>query len=157
LNKGNAFLRKTVFFKLWFMPVWLLLGVSKAVIFLLTFRKIEKLMGKAHGISPVIPLLTASQRERVGQIGHVVRVTSRYTPWKSNCYPQAITAALLLRLYKLPYLLCFGLKRSEESGRYLAHAWVASGPVKVTGGLSFNVYTVVACYLEPGLPKGEAS
>tara|TARA_R110002049_G_scaffold194408_2_gene363302 strand:- start:1527 stop:2000 length:474 start_codon:yes stop_codon:yes gene_type:complete len=157
LNRGIAFLRKSVFFKLWFLPVWLLLGVSKALIFMLTFRRIEKLMGKAHGISPVIPLLTESQRKRVSQIGHVVRVTSRYTPWKSNCYPQAITAALLLRLYKLPYLLCFGLKRSEESGRYLAHAWVASGSVNVTGGLSFNVYTVVACYLEPGLPNVEAS
>lgn len=155
MNRVIAFFAKSAFFKLWFVPVWLLLGVSKALIYLLSFRRIEKLMGKAHGVSPVLPILTTPQRERVSQIGHVVRVTARYTPWKSNCYPQAITAALLLRFYKLPYLLCFGLKRSEDRSRYLAHAWVASGPVRVTGGFSFNAYTIVACYFEPGLSTGE--
>ncbi|GEN29730.1 hypothetical protein HVA01_33760 [Halovibrio variabilis] len=157
MNRVIAFFKKSAFFKLWCLPVWLLLGVSKALIFLLSFRRLERLMGKAHGVSPVLPLLTTSQRKRASQIGHVVRMTARYTPWNSNCYPQAITAALLLRLYKLPYLLCFGLKRSEDSRRYLAHAWVAAGPVNVTGGFSFNAYTVVACYLEPGLSTAESS
>ena len=151
MKKLFALWRKPAFFKLWFIPSWCLLGVSKSLILITSFRRLEEFLGKSHGVSPVLPLLSPLQCKRASQIGHLVRTTARYTPWKSNCFPQAVTAALLLRLFKVPYLLCFGLTRSKETKDYLAHAWVAAGPVIITGGFSFDVYTVVACYLEPDI------
>lgn len=151
LDKLLAFFRKPLLFKLWFVPAWLLLGLSKAMIFLVSFRKLERFMGHWHGTNPAVHLLSAQQYMRASQIGHLVRVVSRYTPWNSNCFPQALTAAIILRIYRVPYLLCFGLARDDGKGGYLAHAWVVSGKVAVTGGYSFNKYHVVACYLEPKL------
>jgi hypothetical protein len=157
LNKIAALLKKSAFFKLWFMPAWLLLGIGKSLIFILSFRRLERFMGKAHGINSALPLLSREQRSRASEIGHLVRVTARYTPWNSNCFPQAITAALLLRLYRVPYLLCFGLARNKYTNGYLAHAWVASGPLIITGGYSFDDYTVVACYVQPDLSPEDSS
>ncbi|WP_282041738.1 lasso peptide biosynthesis B2 protein [Halomonas alimentaria] len=151
VNKLSSFLRKPLFFKLWFIPAWCLLGTTKLLIHLVSFRRLERFMGTGCGVNPVQPLLTPRQRTRATAIGQLVCTTACYTPWNSNCFPQALTAALLLRLYRVPYLLCFGLARGRNSHDYLAHAWVSSGPVVVTGGFSFNLYTVVACYLAPSL------
>lgn len=84
-------------------------------------------------------------------IGRLIAMTSRYTPWDSNCFPQAVVARLLLGLYGIPYALYFGLRRDAESGELKAHAWVIAGKVAVTGGHSFNGFTVVGCYIAPGL------
>lgn len=151
MRKFSAFVNKPAFFKLWILPTWCLLGVSKLLIHLVSFRRLERFMGTGCGVSPALALLTSRQRMRATAIGQLVRITACYTPWTSNCFPQALTAALLLRLYRVPYLLCFGLARGRRSDDYLAHAWVSSGPVVVTGGFSFNLYTVVACYLAPNL------
>jgi len=156
LKKLVAFLKKPMFFKLWFIPVWLLLGASKSLINLVSFRRLERFMGTWHGVSPAVPLVTSCQQERARYIGHLVRHTAQYTPWDSNCFPQALTAAMLLRLYRVPYVLCFGLARNQATSEYLAHAWVTSGPVVVTGGFSFNIYSVVACYLEPDVSIAES-
>ena len=152
MRKVSAFFKKPVFFKLWFLPTWCLLGVSKLLIHLVSFRRLERFMGIGCGMSPALALLTPGQRKRATAIGQLVCTTACYTPWTSNCFPQALTGALLLRLYRVPYLLCFGLARGRNSHDYLAHAWVSAGSVVVTGGFGFHRYTVVACYLAPTLP-----
>ena len=85
------------------------------------------------------------------QIGRAVRLAARYTPWDSNCFPQAVVARLLLGLYGIPYALFFGLRRDPDSGAMLAHAWVAAGRVRVTGGESFGQFTVVGVFVSRNL------
>jgi len=72
------------------------------------------------------------------------QLASRYTPWDSNCFPQAVVARGLLGLYRVPYCLFFGVRRHQ--GRFDAHAWIATGPIRVTGQYSFNHYTVVGIF-----------
>jgi len=85
-------------------------------------------------------------------IGRVVRLTANYTPWDSNCFPQAITARFLMGLYRIPYIFFFGLLRDPTNPSGMkAHAWVAAGPVPVTGGVSFGQFTVVGCFVAPSL------
>jgi hypothetical protein len=78
-------------------------------------------------------------------------MAAAYTPWDSNCFSQAVTARLLLGLYKVPYVLCFGLSRYREAGVLDAHAWILAGRINVTGGNSFETYTVVGAFLSPKL------
>lgn len=101
----------------------------------------------AVGVAVRIPLLNFSQEMRAWQISQVIYLVARYTPWNSNCFPQAIVARLLLGFYRIPYTLCFGLMRDPHTGEFKAHAWVAAGRVCVTGGTGFDQYTVVGCFI----------
>jgi hypothetical protein len=67
------------------------------------------------------------------RIAWAVRSASRYTPWKSNCFPQAIAAKFLLRqrgIHSTLYLGAAFKARTELE----AHAWLRCGPLYVTGG-----------------------
>lgn len=136
-----------LFTKLWLFPAWVLLGLSRIAVLLVPFRTIAVWLGQEVGTASVIPLLTPNQRTRAVLVGRTVRMAARYAPWQANCFAQAITASLLLRLYHVPYTVFFGLKRGELLGRPLdAHAWTATGGVAVTGGYGFDAFTVVGVF-----------
>lgn len=149
LRKARNLRRQPVFIKLWLLPAWLLLGVSRGLILLVSFRRLAPWLGVHDGIAAWVPLLDAVQEARALEIGRLVRLAARYTPWKSNCFPQAVTARLLLGLYRIPYTLYFGLAREPAQGEMKAHAWVAAGRVRVTGGAGFRQFTVVGCFVSP--------
>ena len=134
----------------WFAPVWVLLGLSRAAILTITFRRIAKHLGVHDGLAPRTPLVSDEQQKRGAILGKTIRLAALYTPWTSNCFPQAITARILLGLYGIPYALFFGLRKSEETGDLEAHAWVVSGPNNVTGGSGFRHHTSVGCFVTEG-------
>jgi len=151
LHKTGSFMRLPWFVQLWFLPVWVLLGLNKFLIRVVTFRRLAPHLGDHAGASPWLPILDKQQEHRALQISRVVRIASRYTPWNSNCFPQAVTARLLLGLYGVPYILYFGLMRDPGSPGVKAHAWAAAGRVRITGGLGSNQFTVVSCFASPCL------
>ncbi len=151
-RKARTFFSRPLFMQIGFLPVWLILGIGKALIFTLSFRRLAPRLGRQSGIAPWLPLLTPEQEQRALLIGRLVRMTARYTPWDSNCFPQAIAARVLLGLYGVPYVLYFGLRRDpDDPAGMKAHAWVVAGRVRVTGGLSFGQFTVVGCFVAPRL------
>ena len=153
VRKVRSFLQQPLFIKFWFLPLWFLLGVCKVLIFTVSFNRLASLLGARSGISVAIPLLAPDQEQRALNIGRAVRLAASYTPWDSNCFPQAIAARILLGLYRVPYVLSFGLMRDPESSEMKAHAWVAAGRVNVTGGASFQAYSVVGVFMSPLLTK----
>lgn len=151
-RKAVNFFRQPLFIQAWFLPVWVILGIGKALILTLSFRRLAPWLGRQSGIAPWVPLLDPAQEARARQIGRLVRMTARYTPWDSNCFPQAIAARCLLGLHGLPYILYFGLLRDPEAPAGMkAHAWVAAGRIPVTGGVSFGQFTVVGYFVSPRL------
>lgn len=150
-RKAGNFLRQPVFVKLWFIPAWLILGVAKALIFTVSFRRLAPRLGRQAGIAPWVPLLDRRQQIRALLVGRAIRLAANYTPWDSNCFPQAVAARVLLGWYGVPYALFFGLMRDPDTAEMKAHAWVAAGRAQVTGGPSFGRYTVVGCFVAPQL------
>ncbi|CAK0778628.1 Transglut_core3 domain-containing protein [Gammaproteobacteria bacterium] len=151
-RKFSHFLRLPRFEKMWLFPVWGLLGLSRLTILSIQFRRLAPYLGGHMGNCAVVPVLSPQQQRRALQIGRVVRLAARYTPWESNCFPQAVTARLLLGLYRIPYALFFGVYKDEENFHELkAHAWVAAGPVRVTGGDGFWQFAVVGVFVSHGL------
>ncbi|MBM7518735.1 hypothetical protein JOD66_003702 [Nocardioides nitrophenolicus] len=73
-----------------------------------------------------------------------MRYAATRTPWTSDCYPQALTARILLRGARVPHSVVFGVLR-DPAGALLAHAWVTVGPVTVTGG-SVREWTPVGSF-----------
>lgn len=131
-----------------------MLGVSRFVVLFIPFRRLAPLLGLQQGIAPWVPLVGAEGEARALAIARVVQMAARYTPWVSNCFPQAVTARILLGIYRVPYCLFFGVDRDAMAMK--AHAWIAAGRVSVTGGRSFERYTVVGCFAAPVLaPRQE--
>jgi len=155
LAKVLTFFRYPSFVKIWLVPVWLGLGLAKLAIFTVTFRRLAPRLGVLVGVSPWLPVIGNRQRRHARLIGQVIRLAARYTPWDSNCFPQVVVARLMLGLYQVPYCLLFGVRRDPSSGAFDAHAWMCAGPVRVTGGWSFDKYAVVGVFVSPQLTKNK--
>jgi hypothetical protein len=149
-RKLQAFFGQSLFVQAWFLPVWLSLSLARAAIRLSSFHRIAPRLGRDAGIDPWVPLAPDCVERRALEISRVVRMAARYTPWTSDCYPQAIVARGLLGLYSVPYMLFFGLRRGRH-GTMEAHAWIACGRIPVTGGAACSRFTVVRQYKAPGL------
>jgi len=135
------------FARYWFAPAWLLLGVSRALILLLSFRRLAPCLGSLNRDGAVIPVLEGRQETRAAELKDLLRLVSRHTPWTSNCLPQALAARVLLGLHRIPFALCFGVRRDVLNDVTSAHAWVVAGRVAVSGGNGFDQYAVVACFV----------
>ena len=135
--------------------VWLVLGFSRLLIVALPFRNFAPWLGASLGASPWLQLLSSGTETRAASIGKVVRVAARYTPWQSNCLPQAMTAAVLLRFFAIPYSFFLGVARTPN--QLTAHAWVAAGRVQVTGGAGFGEFSVVCCFAHNPAPSAAPS
>lgn len=152
-RKARSLLRLPPFVLAWLLPLWLLLGLARALILTLSFRRLAPWLGHSVGIAARVPLLDAAQERRARHIAQAVELAARYTPWDSNCFARAVAARLLLGLHGLPWALCLGLARDPASAAVQAHAWVAAGRVRVSGGGGFDRYTVVGCFVAPSLAR----
>ena len=149
IRKVRTFAALPAFTKVWFIPAWMALGASRAVILLVPFRTLAPRLGRTQGTAARVPLLSDAQESRAREIGRVVRLAARYTPWTSNCFPQAVVARMLLGLHRIPYAIHFGVTSGHGDAPLQAHAWVVAGRVPVTGGDSFKRYTVVGVFGGP--------
>lgn len=150
-RKARGFARRPRFEQAWFFPAWLLLGASRLLVLAVPFRSLAPHLGTHSGAAPWVPLIDARREATALSIARVVKMAARHTPWVSNCFPQAVTARILLGLHSIPYCIFFGVSRQPADGAMQAHAWVASGRVRVTGGASFDRFTVVGCFVAPSL------
>ncbi|TVQ34718.1 MAG: lasso peptide biosynthesis B2 protein [Wenzhouxiangella sp.] len=158
--KLARFFRQPAFVLAWFFPVWVGLGLAKLAIFTVSFKRLVPRLGVSVGLNPWLPLADPGETDRARLICQVVRQAARVTPWDSNCFPQAVVARIMLGFYRIPYCLFFGVRRGVGIGKFEAHAWVASGRVRVTGGSGFSRFTVVGVFVAPDLVReqlGETS
>ena len=122
---------------------WLLLGLTRAAIAVLPFARIRRQLGEGHATAPPLPPATPRDAARSRRIsGSIARAATR-TPWRSDCYPQAITAHLQLKMARVPHTVVFGMRRVD--GALSAHAWVDAADHVVTGGDPAD-YTVVGSF-----------
>lgn len=128
------------------LAVWVILGLARAAVVFLPFERIIELVGLSSRACPATPRVTLRQRETARQLGLTILKAARYSPWVANCLPQAICAAVLLRLYKVPFAVFLGLLRDDKSGQVLAHAWTCAGDIPVTGGGDPRTYAIVGCF-----------
>lgn len=161
LRKLRTLTSLPVFTLVWVVPVWILLGLCRLAILTVPLRRMAPFYGDDIGICPWVPLASPGQIARARDIRRTIGLAAGYSPWTANCYPQALAARVMMRLYGVPHAIHFGLRREAEGpeaggrdgeGREIAaHAWVVCGPVPVTGGHSFGLYTVVRSFAARGL------
>lgn len=127
------------------VQVYLLLGITRLAINTLPFTRLEKWLGqRLVETANEAPLADLRQARK---IGWAIRAVSPYTPWKSNCFPQALTAKLLLRRRGIPSTLYMGVAfKQEENAALEGHAWLRCGPLFVTGGDGSKRFGAVATF-----------
>ncbi len=109
-----------------------LLGVSRLLIKLVSFRRLERFLGQR--LTESAPDLPAGDLARVRSVAKAIRQVSPHTPWTSNCFPQALAAKTMLRWRGIDSTLYLGARFDESTAELAAHAWLRSGPLYLTGG-----------------------
>lgn len=131
------------------MPVVFVgLGLARLAILTLPFARYSQWLGpQGSQIGAVSP--DPVDQDKVARVGRLVSAVARITPWTSNCLPQALVAAWVLRRMHVPHAVHLGVKRADkESDPGLeAHAWVLSGSVPVTGVAEAVGMTPVASFV----------
>jgi hypothetical protein len=113
------------------------LALARFAMVLLPFNWIAVWLGTPGTESP--KTATAGQVELAKKIGWAVGCLARIVPWDSRCLAQALAATWMLRRRRLESTVSFGADR-VESGDFIAHAWLRSGPRLVTGGVGHKQF-----------------
>lgn len=121
-----------------------LLGVTRLLINTLTFKRLEPFLGERLVESPQEQSLEELSQAR--RIAWAIRLVSPHTPWESNCFPQAVTAKLLLRRRRIGSTLYLGARFAENKNELMAHAWLRCGPLYLTGGDSSDQFGAIASF-----------
>lgn len=108
---------------------------------------------KAFPFSKISPILGSQMTETsfeidatniktVKQITHAIHITSKYTFWESKCLVKAIAAMKMLERRQIDSTLYLGTGK-DINGEMIAHAWLRSGPLYLTGAEEMENFVVV--------------
>lgn len=124
------------------LDVLVLLGATRLALLVVPFRRLASALGPADSESPdeVDDVALAEAR----RIAWAIRAVSRRTPWPSTCFPQALTALILLRRRGIPGTLYLGAAFRPDGVGLEAHAWLRCGPIDVTGGRGDRRFATLA-------------
>lgn len=104
------------------------------------FSEISKKIGNVGIQTNHAPINNAIPNE----VGWVVDVVCKHTPWKSKCLVRALTAKKMLNHRHFPCTLYMGVQINHV-GEMEAHAWLRCGNLYVTGGTGEG-YTVTTIF-----------
>jgi hypothetical protein len=79
------------------------------------------------------------------KIRHSIKIMSKYTFWESKCLVRAIAAMKMLERRKINSTLYLGTGK-DENGKMIAHAWLRSGSLYVTGYEEMHRFTVTGMF-----------
>ena len=131
------------------IAVFFILGFNRLCVLIIPFRYLSKSYGQPCANHCFSLLISPQKTAKARQIGKIVRMMANNTPWQSQCLVQAMTAKTVLQAFDIPYVLFFGLANNNdnEKGNTLqAHAWLTARQVPVTGGYSWNSFSVIATF-----------
>lgn len=114
--------------------------VAKCMIWFVPFKKFAPKLGERRmsGTTAV----SASGKIMLPEIRRSIRRVTKYSPWKTKCFVEAITAARMLQKRRIPYTLHLGVSKDTKNG-LIAHAWLVAGKWIVTGERGMKKFTSV--------------
>ncbi len=123
-----------------------LLGVARLALRIVPFRRLARHLDPLQAETP--PDAPPDHLAQARRVGLAIARVSPYTPWTSNCFPQALAAKYWLGRRGIPATLYLGVALHKAAdfprSEMIAHAWLRCGPLLVTGGPGHERYTVTA-------------
>lgn len=129
-RRVSRFRRLTWKMKLLFIVAYFLMGIVRLGILIVPFKYIAPLLGMKNRSTAVD--VDRGVLVQAAKVGFAVETMSRFTPWESKCLVKAITAQLLLRIWRTPSTLYLGVSK-DASKMLIAHAWLKCGTLILTG------------------------
>jgi hypothetical protein len=107
-----------------------------------------------------VSTVTGDQINKASRLGLTMLRVAHHTPWETKCLAQAICTILLLRFYRIPYMVHIGLKHSSaevarEERRLYGHAWVVVGNRVICGEQEHSSYAVLNTFISPSRSKSK--
>jgi hypothetical protein len=84
-------------------------------------------------------------RKLLKRISEAIHISSRYTFWESQCMVKAIAGMNMLKRREIESTIYFGTGRDEQ-GKMIAHAWLRSGSIYLSGAEEMNRFIIVGKY-----------
>ena len=132
--------------KLLLLNVLVLLGVTRLAINCLPFARLERYLGQRMQESS--REISTDEINHARRISWAIHAVSPYTPWESNCFPQALTAKILLRRRGISSTLYMGAAFKQDEDGLQGHAWLRCGPYYLTGGDSEDQFGAIASFAD---------
>ena len=129
-RKSQVFLRLKGKDKILLLEAFVLTGLFRMIILFMPFSKYKKHIGIYKKESSY--QMAENKYTVIKKISWAVVTVSRYTPWESKCLVQALAAQAMLKRRKIDSTLYLGVNKGEKN-RIIAHAWLRSGHLIVTG------------------------
>jgi len=142
---------------------WVMLGVASLLLAVFPSRWVLRTLGSSIGPVSYAPALENGRRGMVERIAIAVAVAARHAPFRADCYPQALTAAKLCRLFGIAHSVQLGARfataGTDRPGKLEGHVWVRAGALTICGGAaSPRQFGTVACFVhDPRSVAGEAA
>ena len=111
------------------------LGIARIMLAVMPFRRLSERLASDRTNSPPQP-----DAEYLERVGFAVRAAANNVPWRSNCFPQAIAARMLLRRQNYSTTIHLGVEKDGD-GDIAGHAWLTCGETVVAGGDDLERYT----------------
>ena len=89
--------------------------------------------------------LDSKQLELILVLKKNIRRIKRILPWKVKCFEEAIAAKKVLEKYKIETTIYLGVAKNEEKS-LVAHAWLKSGGIFISGEKGHKKHAVVGYY-----------
>ncbi len=106
-------------------------------------RKYASWLGQQHVETDTIEP-TIQVREEILQVKKAMS-RCRYLVWARKCLVEAIAAKRMLDRRNIPATLYMGVAK-DKNGKMIAHAWLRSGNIWITGGRNRHGFTVVGIF-----------
>lgn len=141
-NKLKAFAALPMARKKLYAEAFFYLGWAR-ILKLIPFARVAPRLGTRMAETPHDH--PGKDEQAIRSVSQAVRSMSRYTWWESMCLVQAIAALKMLEKRGVASTLYLGTSRNA-SGQMVAHAWLRSGTIYLTGYEQMQQFTVVALF-----------
>lgn len=138
IRKIQKFVRLSSKEKRLFFHAYLIIGYTSLIITIIPIRRFFKKFGEQGKESA--SLIANDDLLKVHLVEKAVRRAAKFLPWRAKCFSRAITAKVLLKRMRIPSTLYLGVAK-EGSTKMIAHAWVRSGTVIITGKEEMSKFT----------------
>jgi thymidylate synthase len=106
-------------------------------------RKYASWLGQSQAETEPVAFDTR-RKEQVLQIKTAI-TRCRHLVWARKCLVESIAAKRMLNRRQIPATLYMGVAKNEK-GKLIAHAWIRSGDIWVSGGRNRHKFTVVGIF-----------
>ncbi|GIN73233.1 hypothetical protein J14TS2_37080 [Bacillus sp. J14TS2] len=107
------------------------------------FSKVASTLGNHMDETTYHPI--QSNTQILKNISNAIQIMSKYTLWESQCLVKAIAGMKMLEKRGIDSTLYLGTAR-DEVGKLIAHAWLRSGSIYISGAEGMEKFTVVSMF-----------